>query len=125
MKRVFLVDDDEIINHVHTLVISRIDPTAEITLFKSGLQFIQSIESTDSFSFPDIIFLDIRMPGMSGFEVLDVLMNAHQSKLGNTSIYILSSTLDDRDLSKANSYPIVTNFMSKPLTFDIVSSLLS
>ena len=125
MKNVFLVDDDEIINHVHTMVIKRIDPLTEITLFKSGAHFIQAIKESHSFQFPEIIFLDIRMPEMSGFDVLDILMESFQSNLKNTSIYVLSSTLDERDLSKAISYPIVTKFMSKPLTFEVVSDLLS
>lgn len=107
------------------MVIKRIDPLTEITLFKSGAHFIQAIKESNSFQFPEIIFLDIRMPEMSGFDVLDILMESFQSNLKNTSIYVLSSTLDERDLSKAISYPIVTKFMSKPLTFEVVSDLLS
>ena len=107
------------------MVINRIDPSAEITLFKSGLQFMHAVESSSSFSFPEIIFLDIRMPEMSGFDVLDELVKSHKSSLVNTAIYVLSSTLDERDLSKATSYPIVTKFMSKPLNFEVVSELLS
>jgi CheY-like chemotaxis protein len=125
MKRVFLIDDDEIINHVHSMVIKRIDPSVELTLFKSGLQFVEAINQVSNFNFPDIIFLDIRMPELSGFDVLDVLLDNHQGSLNNTAIFVLSSTLDDRDLNKAVSYPIVTKFMSKPLTFEMVSELLS
>ncbi len=125
MKRVFLIDDDEIINHVHSMVIKRIDPSVELTLFKSGVQFVEAINQVSNFNFPDIIFLDIRMPELSGFDVLDVLLDNHQGSLNNTAIFVLSSTLDDRDLNKAVSYPIVTKFMSKPLTFEMVSELLS
>ena len=74
---------------------------------------------------PDLLLLDIRMPELSGFDVLDVLLENHQGSLKNTAIFVLSSTLDDRDLNKAVSYPIVTKFMSKPLTFEMVSELLS
>ncbi len=125
MKRIFLVDDDEIINHVHSMVIQRIDPSIEISLFRSGSQFVDAVASSDSFSFPNIIFLDIRMPEKNGFDVLDFLMENYQPRLSETAIYVLSSTLDERDLNKAVSYPIVTKFMSKPLTFDVVSEVLS
>lgn len=125
MKRIFLVDDDEIINHVHSMVIQRIDPSIEIPLFRSGSQFVDAVAGSDSFSFPNIIFLDIRMPEKNGFDVLDFLMESYQERLSETAIYVLSSTLDERDLNKSVSYPIVTKFMSKPLTFDVVSEVLS
>lgn len=125
MKRVFLVDDDEIINHVHSQVIKRIDASVEISLFRSGMQFIQFVKSSSFDSFPDIIFLDIRMPEMNGFEVLDELMTNYATSLSQTRIYVLSSTLDERDLERAVSFPIVSKFMSKPLSFDSVSDLLS
>ena len=54
-----------------------------------------------------------------------MLVFERSADLSNTNIYVLSSTLDERDLEKARSYPIVTKFMSKPLTFDVVSDLLS
>lgn len=107
------------------MVINRINPSVEIISFKSGLQFIQAVKASESFCFPEIIFLDIRMPEMSGFEVLEELTARYKAQLCGTSIYILSSSLDDRDLAKAVSFPIVTKFMSKPLTFDVVSDLLS
>lgn len=125
MKRVFLVDDDEIINHVHSQVIKRIDASVELSLFRSGKEFIHFVKSPSFQSFPDIIFLDIRMPEMNGFEVLEELTASYFNQLGQTKIYVLSSTLDERDLTHAVSFPIVSKFMSKPLSFELVSELLS
>ena len=107
------------------MVINRIDPSIEISTFRSGVQFIEFIQSHTDLVFPESIFLDIRMPEKSGFDVLDTLMELFQSKLSKTAIYILSSSLDERDLAKANSFPIVRKFMSKPLTFQVFSDLLS
>ena len=107
------------------MVIKRIDSSVEITLFRSGLHFLNSVPNNADGFFPDIIFLDIRMPELNGFDVLDRLVESYSEKLSKTKIFVLSSTLDERDLSRAVSYNIVTEFMSKPLTFEHVAKLLS
>jgi response regulator RpfG family c-di-GMP phosphodiesterase len=121
-----LVDDDDVINTVHAAVIRGVMPNADIRVFRSGAQFIQAIQNGEFKSFiPDVIFLDIRMPELDGFGVLDALGEINPMELSNTAIHVLSSTLDERDLSRARQNSKVKSFIGKPLMFDQMRDLLS
>jgi CheY-like chemotaxis protein len=122
--KVILVDDDDVINLVHAEVIKRIIPDVQLRVFKSGGQLIHHLITESDVHF-DMMFLDIRMPEMDGFEVLEKLGELDQSLFNGTHIYVLSSTLDERDLQRAKDNPLVTAFISKPLSFDTISNILS
>jgi CheY-like chemotaxis protein len=64
------------------------------------------------------------MPVMGGFEVLDVMATMDPKRFVNTRIYVLSSTLDDRDLQRAKATPLVTDFIGKPMSFDTMRNIL-
>jgi len=72
----------------------------------------------------DLLFLDIRMPVMGGFEVLDAMATMAPERFTGTRIYVVSSTLDDRDLQRAKETPLVTDFIGKPMSFDTLRSIL-
>ncbi|MFM7768986.1 MAG: response regulator [Bacteroidota bacterium] len=121
-----LVDDDDVINTVHSAVIGGVNPNASVKIFRSGAQFIQAIKNGDLSAFiPDIVFLDIRMPELDGFGVLDALNELNPIELKDTVIHVLSSTLDERDLSRAREHNRVKSFIGKPLMFDQMRELLS
>ena len=122
--RIFLIDDDEVFNYLHESVIRHIFPVAEISIFKSGEEMLNFIKkSGSSFTAPDWIFLDIRMPDMDGFTLLEELELSYRPQFSETKIYMLSSTLDERDLNKARSYSLVTDFLGKPLTIELCTAL--
>lgn len=123
MKHIALVDDDEVINMVHSEVIKRIVDDVQLEVFQSGTQLLEYLKSGNE-QFLDVIFLDIRMPEMDGFEVLEKLESLESKISKDTKVYVLSSTLDDRDLSRAKSNPLVTDFIGKPLSFDAFRKLL-
>lgn len=117
--RIFLVDDDDLFNYLNEAVIRRVAPDAVISSYKSGEDAYQAILGINNDAeVPDIMLLDIRMPDMDGFELLKTLMAMEKNPIARTKIYMLSSTLDERDLDKANDNSLVTAFLSKPLTIE-------
>jgi CheY-like chemotaxis protein len=119
-----LVDDDDIFNMLHGEVLKRLIPGVRIDVFKSGQEVVAYLEQEPEEQI-DLIFLDIRMPLMGGFEVLDSMAQMNQERFSKTKIYVLSSTLDDRDLKRAKETPLVTDFIGKPMSFDTMRTILS
>ena len=74
---------------------------------------------------PDIIFLDINMPGMDGWEFLDDLQNISQTAQKQIKVIILSSSHFDIDIEKSKHFKSVAEYVSKPLTTEILESLLA
>lgn len=118
-----LVDDDDIFNMLHGEVLKRLIPEVKIDVFKSGQEVVHYLEQHPQDRI-DLLFLDIRMPVMGGFEVLDTMATMDMERFTKTRIYVLSSTLDDRDLQRAKETPIVTDFIGKPMSFDTLRSIL-
>jgi CheY-like chemotaxis protein len=121
-----LVDDDDIFNILHADLIHQVVPNAKITEFissKSALIFLTEAIHANT-PLPDFLFIDIRMPEMSGLELVEELIKLKLDLFQNTKIYIITSSLDDRDREKSLAYPIVTDFLVKMISQETIEKIL-
>lgn len=118
INTICIIDDDSIFTLVAKKIIELVDASENVQLFKNGkealIAFKQFIEEKKPL--PDLIFLDVNMPLMGGFEFLNELEKIAASyELG---VYIFTSSIDPQDQKRAQQYSVVKKFVEKPLTVD-------
>lgn len=116
-----LIDDEPIINVVSERMIKSYIPDAVVTPFNAPEDALEAMRSADAAT---AVLLDINMPGMDGWGFLDEFENMPGSIRQLFRVYILSSSLDDRDRNRAGRYPSVSQMFSKPLSFKSISLIL-
>ena len=122
-----VVDDDPINNMVSQYMIAHVAPTASIQLFNNPEEALASIRdeySKQAAFAKTILFLDINMPTMSGWEFLDALSSFPQELVSSFLIFMLSSSIDPKDTQSAESHPLVQGYFSKPLNRETLREFL-
>lgn len=127
LKKILCVDDDPITLMLYKMVIAKSSFTEEIVTAKNGQEaldyYIKLNEANDDCC-PDLIFLDLNMPVMGGWEFLDNFEDKHYERFHDkTKVIVLSSTIDPNDIEKSKKYPMVIDFMSKPITKEMLEDL--
>lgn len=119
IKQVLVIDDDPINNIIFQKLSEFIDFAEEIIPFISAvdsLDYLQKLEG-DQITPPNIIFLDIRMPIVNGWEFLERLSKLNKNHyFDRTAIYMLTSSSEQSDINKAKNYSLVTDYIVKPLS---------
>ncbi len=114
IKYIMLVDDDPMVNRLHKMILSKY-PGKKVLTFSDPIEALESID----YEVPDLLFLDLNMPVISGFEFLEKLH--HKSRA--IDVIIVSSSIDTSEKIRASTYDFVKDFFSKPLTHEKVEKL--
>ena len=115
---ILLVDDDPADNFYHKIILEESEYVGSIQSVLNGQEafsYLNNLIQAEQI-LPDLIFLDINMPKMNGFDFLDEFQTLPASILDNCKIVMLSSSIHPADVEKAQKYPECIKYMNKPLS---------
>ena len=123
LDQILCIDDDPITLMLYKKAISKASFSNKILTFKNGEEALNHFNvlkySNSKMNFnlkPQLIFLDLNMPVMCGWEFLDHFITGDFAEFSTIKVVILSSTIDPEDMQKSKKYPMVIDFLSKPIT---------
>lgn len=113
-----IVDDDDIYQFTTSLLLKKTDLVNKIIVFSNGLKAINFLkdEMGTKENIPDVLFLDINMPVMDGWEFLEEYLLIKPMMPKTVVIYMVSSSVDEKDVLKAKSISALSGYLVKPIS---------
>ncbi len=126
LNRILLIDDSEADNFFHARVIRKYGCAEEIIIREGGQEALDYLRlAVDGvFPQPDLIFLDINMPGMTGWEFLEEYKKLEAGQKAKIVIVMLTTSLNPNDAEAAEKTGTLNKFMNKPLTEKMLEEVI-
>ncbi|TRO63347.1 response regulator [Christiangramia sabulilitoris] len=120
--KIFLIDDEPLINAIQSLMIQKHFPETELLRFNSAREALKNLLDLDLASTKLLIFLDLNMPV---FDAIDFLKELDSQDLKiNPDIYILTFSKNPREIDFVENHKLVKDVFSKPLDAERITSIL-
>lgn len=119
--RVAIVDDDIIFRLIFSKMLESFSELpVQVQVFENGLEALNyfRLYQHDKDKLPHILFVDIDMPFLSGWELMDEIMQEGINFVLHIPVYILSSSTSTADKQKIHNYVFINEYIEKPITKD-------
>ena len=121
LDSVLLIDDDDVVNTLNSIILRKSGLVENIQSVMSGSEGLSTLSVCEKDNcWPSLIFVDINMPGMNGWEFIELFKEKFSALKKKSMICLLSSSLDPRDKEKADKSDLVDFYFSKPLSLEVV-----
>jgi len=123
-----MIDDDDDALEIYSMLVDKTAHSDHFVTRNDGLdalEFLQECHHSKKLGFPLYILLDLNMPGFGGIDFIEKYEAEFQQAYPDTEIFILTSSVREKDNEEALSYTSVSHFISKPLSKDKLLSLIA
>ena len=118
MATLYIAEDSEMDQRIIKFTLAKFDLFTGVLFFNDGYSLLNHLKcnSRNSFNLPDIIFLDLWMPVLDGWDFLEAFNTLYHTFSKSIQIYIVSVSIHPADVKRALAYEFVKDFISKPIT---------
>lgn len=125
VKLACIIDDDDIFRFIMKKHLTVQNIAEEIISFENGEEAINFfINNNDADLLPDLVFLDINMPVMDGWQFIEKFEKIHDDLKKEVVLFMVSSSVDDRDISRAKNTKVISEYLVKPLDNSTLKNII-
>ena len=127
IQNVICIDDDKVASLVLKISLIKCNFCSDIQTFLDGslaMDYLISLQASPwENRFPDVIFLDLNMSQMDGWDFLEEYEKVYAKDHPESRILVLTSSLNPEDRKKVMNYPFVLDFISKPISVNLLAQI--
>ena len=128
VSKILIIDDDPTTGFLHRRLIEKFGVSRQVEIAYSGEEALELIkhysQTQDEDKIPQLIFVDLNMPFMDGFEFLEAYQGLEFKNKDSIVVSVLSSSYLPQDVKKAKEFPVVDEYVVKPLNEEKVMELM-
>jgi len=126
MNKIIFVDDSPLDHFILKRILTRYQLEYEVNCTPDGEEVLAFLlqNRLDKAALPDIILLDLYMPHLDGWAFLEKVQHIYPHLARPLKLYVLSSSINPRDIQWVKRFPFVESFIFKPITKEVLEGLI-
>ncbi len=126
IAQTLLIDDDRSTNFFNKIIVEKHGSFERVSIANSGmaaLEYFEAVGGNREIK-PNLIFLDINMPGMNGWEFLREFAKLGNNIIDGVNIFMLSTSNDEKEIERSRRHELVKGFFNKPLSRNVLDDIV-
>ena len=126
VNKLMIVDDDELSNYITGKIVEHAGLAEKADSFysaKAALKYLKTNSSMRQGDYPDLIFLDLNLYDMNGWDFLSEYIKLKESYRRKITLFLLTNSIAEKDREQAKKYPCIKGYLHKPLTMGMIQEI--